>query len=334
MSMGCVAIRGQGVAASCCGYLLDGAGFQLSLTERPRPRVPAIVVSPATQALVSDVLRQPDLFHGLRRIDRRIVAWGPKAEPAVLPHSAVVLSEEELIGRIDPRLPPAAGSQSASQPAEWTVFASRPLPESAVEHHFGSRHASAMAVELKTPEATACWIESLSSGWLFLIPGWLIAVGGAPETLLAESRLVADQLRGASLQAAEFPAYPRIADPLCAPAWLACGSAAMAFDPICGDGTGNAVREAILAAAVIRTAARGEAVDGLLSHYRSRLIAGFRRHLELSLDFYRAGNSGPWWDQEIQALERGMAWCAGQLAAAPAFQYRLNGFDLLPVTGR
>jgi hypothetical protein len=230
------------------------------------------------------------------------------------------------------------------------VYASRPLPESAVERHFGSRHASAVAVELKTPEASACWIESLESGWLFLIPGWLIAVGGAPETLLAESRLVADQIRGASHKTAEFPAYPRIADPLCdplrdplcdslrdppsTPAWLACGSAAMAFDPICGDGTGNAVREAILAAAVIRAAARGQPVDGLLAHYRSRLMAGFRRHLELSLDFYRAGHGGPWWEREIQALARGVAWCGGQLAAQPAFRYRLEGFDLLPVTGR
>ena len=102
----------------------------------------------------------------------------------------------------------------------------------------------------------------------------------------------------------------------------------MAFDPICGDGAGNAVREAILAAAVVRAAARGESVDRLLAHYRSRLIAGFRRHLELSLEFYRAGNSGPWWDQEIQALERGVAWCAERLAAEPAFHYRLNGFEL------
>jgi hypothetical protein len=332
--MACAAIRGQGVAASCCAYLLDAAGFRLSPIRQPRRSVPAVVVSLATQTLVSDVLQQPDLFNGLPRIDRRVVAWGPKAEPVVIPHSAVALSEEELLDRIQPRLPAADSGQAA----EWTVFASRPLPESAVERHFGSRQATAVAAELKTPEASACWIESLESGWLFLIPGWLITVGGAPQTLLAGSRLVADQIRGVSHETAGFPAYPRIADPLCdplgTPAWLACGSAAMAFDPICGDGTGNAVREAILAAAVIRAAARGEAVDGLMAHYRSRLIAGFRRHLELSLDFYRTGNGGPWWEREIQALERGVAWCGGQLAAQPAFHYRLSGFDLLPITAR
>jgi len=295
------------------------------VTGATRPRVPAIVVSEATQALVCDVFQQPDLFRDLPRIDRRVVAWGHEAEPLELPHSAVVISEEELTARLQPQLPEAA------QDAEWTIFASRPLPESAVEHHFGSRKAYALAVDCKNG---GCWVESLDSGWLFLIPGWLIAVGGAPEALLAQSRLVARQIRGASEESAAFPAYPRIADPLCAPGWLACGSAAMAFDPICGDGTGNAVREAILAAAVIRAAARGEALDPLLAHYRARLIAGFRRHLELSLQFYRAGNHGQWWDAEILALERGMAWCADRLGPDPAFRYRLNGFELEDMCNR
>jgi hypothetical protein len=332
--MQCVSIRGQGVAASCCAHLLNAAGFPLSRTLQPRPRVPAIVVGLATQTLVSGVLQQPGLFDSFPRLDRRIVAWGPKAEPVVLPHSAVVLPEEALLGRIDP----PARAPDVDPSAQWTVFASRPLPEPAGEHHFGSRHAAAVAVELKAPAASACWIESLDSGWLFLIPGWLIAVGGAPETLLAGSRLVADQIRSVGRDPADFPAYPRIADPLCdgvrGHAWLACGTAAMAFDPICGDGAGNAVREAILAAAVIRAATRGETVDRLLAHYRSRLIAGFRRHLELSLDFYRAANGGPWWKAEMQSLARGVAWCADQLAAAPGFHYRLEGFDLLPATAR
>jgi hypothetical protein len=324
-----IVIDGQGIAALCCAYLLGRVGFRLSLRRRPRPSVPAVMVSRATEELMAGVFQRADLFEGCRRIDRRIVVWGPRAEPVMLPHAAVVLAEETLLERI------ALKAQDASigDSAWYTVFASRTLPEPAVERHFGSRCASAVAVELKAPETPACWIESLESGWLFLIPGWLIAVGSAPETLLAQSRLVADEVRGMGQQRAEFPAYPRIADPLCGPGWLACGTAAMAFDPICGDGTGNAVREAILAAAVIRAARRGEPVIDLLSHYGRRLMAGFQRHLELSLEFYRAGNSGPWWEAEIQALERGLAWCAGQLAGAPAYLYRLEDFDLVPATG-
>ena len=135
---------------------------------------------------------------------------------------------------------------------------------------------------------------------------------------------------GGSLRVAGsgFSACPRIVDPFCAPGWLACGSAALAFAPLCGDGTGNAVREAILAAAVIRAAAGGGDVDRLLAHYRARLIAGFFRHLELCRGFYLSGNCGPWWEREIAALEEGIAWCGLALRSSGAFHYRLNGLEL------
>ncbi len=320
--MASVKIQGWGVAAACCADLLNRAGFAVFQEAQARAGVPAILISAATQTLICDIFQRPDLFHGLRQIERRVVAWGPKAEPVVLPHSAVVISEEELIAGIQPQ-----GMDSPEGHAKWTVFASQPLPESAVEWHFGTRRAVAVPVELKSPEESACWVESLESGWLFLIPGWLIAVGGSPDALLGRSHVVEDQIRTVGTPVADFPAYPRIADPLCAAGWLACGSAAMAFDPICGDGTGNAMREAVLASAIIRAAARGEDVEALLEHYRARLLAGFRRHLEISLDFYRAGNSGPWWVEEIEALERGLAWCT----PPPAFRYRLEGFELVRI---
>jgi hypothetical protein len=282
--------------------------------------VPAIVVSAATQALICDVFGQPQLFAGLPAIDRRIVAWG-RAETVTLPHAAVLLTEEMLVQRLHVQEPEETD-------ASWTVHATRPVPGTE-DRHFGSRKAFAAAVDV---QATACWVESLEHGWLFLIPGWLISVGAPPDALLAESRLVAGQIRGAIGEAAEFPAWPRISDPLCGPGWLACGSAAMAFDPICGDGTGNAVREAILASAVIRAAQRGAPVEPLLAHYRTRLIAGFQRHLQMALQFYRAGNSGPWWDEEIRGLERGVDWCSAKLATAPPFAYRLAGFELEPLS--
>ncbi len=162
----------------------------------------------------------------------------------------------------------------------------------------------------------ACAVESQAGGWRFLLPGWRIEVGAA----------------GAGTAA--FPAYPRIADPLCAPGVLTCGAAAMAFDPICGDGTGNAIREAILACAVIRAAARGEPMDALLSHYRARLLAAFGKHLELALEFYRAANTGPWWAEEIRAMEEGARWGQRELAQMPPFRYRLEGFELAPISDR
>ena len=285
------------------------------------------MLSQSTQALIADVFQRSDLFAGLPRIENRIVAWGPDSKSVALPHSSVLVSERDLSARLLPG--PLSDGQERDAEAEWSVLASRPLPASAIEHHFGTRIAVSLAVDLKDESnPSACWIESLESGWLFLTPGWLLAVGGTPESLLAQSRVVAAQIHEPRSTPREFPAYPRIADPFCGPGWLACGTAALAFDPLCGDGVGNAIREAILAAAVIRAIAEGANVDGVLAHYRGRLLAGFARHLDLCRQFYATGNSGPWWDSEFGQILKGMEWCGRQTENERRFRYRLNGFEL------
>jgi hypothetical protein len=322
-----VVIRGDGIAACCCAHLLDVAGFRVVQEKAGRAKVPSIMLSQSTRALIADVFQRNDLFEGLPRIENRIVAWGPDSRPVALPHSSVLVSEQDLAARL--LRGPLSDGQERDAEAEWIVLASRPLPPSAIEHHFGTRIAVALEVDLKDEsDASACWIESLEAGWLFLTPGWLLAVGGTPELLLAQSRLVAAQIHEPPSTPRQFPAYPRIAAPLCGPGWLACGTAALAFDPLCGDGVGNAVREAILAAAVIRAIAEGANVDGVLAHYRGRLLAGFTRHLELCRKFYAAGNSGPWWDAELELILKGTEWCGRQMGDEKPFRYRLNGFEL------
>lgn len=330
--MQCVAIRGDGIAACCCAHLLATAGFRVTMEKADRTPVPAVLLSARTQALIGDVFGRRDLFTGLPRIEKRCVAWGHGSESLVLAHSSVIVSEAVLAER----LPPSGlldGPELEREP-EWTILASRPLPTSTVERHFGSRMASALRVELvQGIDSSTCWIESLEGGWLFLIPcgdnvGWLLAVGGTHELLLDQSRIVGQQIEGVRGNAGQFPAYPRIADPFCGPGWLACGSAALAFDPLCGDGAGNAVREAILAAAVIRAEADGAPATDVLAHYRARLLAGFRKHLELCRQFYTAGHSGPWWNTELDFLQEGLEWSARQMNDSKPFQYRLSGFEL------
>jgi hypothetical protein len=359
-------ILGGGVAANCCAHLLGRAGVgvvsdQTSINQNDRPKIPALLIGTATQALIEDVFERKDVFHGAQRISRRIVAWGSRGseaagnpEPVEVPHSAVVISEQDLVARLRPAfvLPPA-GFETHRDTAAWTIvtspagYAMRTKPGGLtkpgdltrsgdltnVSRHFGSRIAHASAVQLKTNCASdACWIESLESGWLFLLPGptsaWLLSVGGP------HSRMVAAQIESLGAPAGQFPAYPRVSDPLCGDGWLACGNAAMAFDPICGDGTGNAIREAILACAVIRAAARPETndKDALLAHFRTRLLAGFLKHLELCRQFY-AACSGKWWIAELERLDDGIAWCREQLGGEPRFRYRLRGFELEPVLG-
>jgi hypothetical protein len=208
------------------------------------------------------------------------------------------------------------------------------LPVSVESQRFGRREATLVSVELKAgAEPEACWIESLERGWLFLITcevgrGWLLAVGNSEEELLGASRLVARQIANHGTVAGRFPASPRIATPLAGDGWLACGSAAMAFDPLCGDGTSHAVREAVLACAVIGAVAEGTAADGVLAHYQMRLTAGFQRHLGHCLAYYGPGHTDPWWGAELDALREGMARCEAAMKGHDGFRYRLNGLKL------
>jgi hypothetical protein len=298
----------------------------------PRPKVPAVMLTGATQQLVQDVFQRSDIFAGVPVIDKRIVVWGAEARPVTLPHAAVVISEQALLDRIGPQL--AAPDGPDTQEAGWRILTARPLPAPSVECEFGAHIATASAVKLKAGyDAHACWVESLETGWLFLLPigeqsAWLLSVGDLPDELLAGSRLVGDQIVEISPSRGKFPAHPRIADPLCGEGWLACGTAALGFDPLCGDGTGNAVREAILASAAVRAIADGADTSAVLAHYRARLLGGFKRHLEICQEFYRRGRCGEWWDQELAALQLGIEWSTRELADAPASRYRLNGFAL------
>jgi hypothetical protein len=289
------------------------------------------MIGETAQRVLADIFPGAELFAGLPRIRKRVVQWGPRAEALTLPHSAVMVSEQTLLSRIEPLL-----TQPHAAPGDipdWTIFSARPLPEPSREIHFGSRVAAASVVQLKPgcdPEAS--WVESLPHGWLFMLPngenGSLLSVGGGAESLLAESSLVGGQILSVAGNARSFPCHPRAAEPLCGPGWLACGSAALGFDPLCGDGSGYAAREAILASAVVRAAAEGSPSGGLLAHYRARLLAGFEKHLQVCAEFYRSGHSGPWWDEQKTATERGLAWCRTQLSGTGAFQYRLSGFSL------
>jgi len=315
------------VAASCCAYLLGKAGLNVTLQPVDRPRLPAILLGDHALALIRDVFERADLFESAPKIRKRMVAWGRNASVLAVDHSAVVVSEELLLQGLSP-MPAPTGTAP-----DFALYASRPLPAAVEEYRFGSRLASAVAVKLNAgADPEACWIESLEAGWLFLIPNapdmaWLLAVGSEPAELLAASRVIQEQIAEAHPQSSKFPAYPRIVSPLYGDGWLACGTAAMAFDPLCGDGTAHAIREAILASAVIRAGAN----PGMLAHYQARLTAGFRRHLELCQGFYTSGGDGPWWRHELDAIQQGIAWCDRQLAAHGDFRYQLTDFELHPL---
>jgi len=325
-----IAIHGDGVAARCCARLLTNAGFSITFTLRDRSRIPAIMLGEQSLALIRDVFENPALFATAPPITRRVVAWGDTQNAHEVPHSAVVVSEKQLLETIG-----CPSDEAADRPPDFTIYTTPPLPPGIAEKTFGSRRAAAARVSLKeSASESACWIESLPEGWLFLIPNstdatWLLAIGAPLESMLAASRLIAPLIHITSARSAEFSSCPRLLTPACGENWLACGSVAMGFDPICGDGTAQAIREAILASALIHGLFNNMDKSALLSHYEMMLTASMRRHLLLCAEFYRTGGTGPWWRTELQSLIDGHTWCTARLAQAPEPQFQLNGFELL-----
>jgi hypothetical protein len=184
-----------------------------------------------------------------------------------------------------------------------------------------------MKVELiETAPQDACWIESVEDGWLFLNSGWLLAVGADS---LEKSKVVKEQVARVEGMTGSFPASPRMMTPLGGDVWMACGSAALGFDPLCGDGTAHAVREAILASAVIRAMARGQEPGPLLAHYEARLTAGLERHLAQCRAYYLSGGSGAWWAAEAESAAHGMEWCRQKVERHGPFRYQLQGLELV-----
>lgn len=328
-----VAIHGSGIAACCCSYLLRDSDLALQIFESERASLPAVLLSPATQILLQDVFGDSALFRDFPTIRKRVVLWGRDAQVVELPHSGIVIPESCLLDRLWPRIRLQQQTESHCE-ADWRVLCSRASCPDGELHAFGSRVAAASQVQLSSrADSEACWIESVDSGWLFLLPNGsgsatLISVGGDVGTLLDNSRLIAAQISAVDSASARFPAYPRIHAPLCDTDWLACGSAAMGFDPVCGEGAGHAVREAILVSAVVRAIAGGARPADLLAHYSSRLLAGFLRHLEICREFYVAASCGEWWQSEIALLEKGTDWTRNQLPQRPPTQFRLVGFNL------
>ena len=332
-----VSIRGSGVAALCSAHLLSRAGMRVSVEGTQRPRLPVVMLSGPSLALLHDVFGDLSCLADLPRIRRRVVAWGADAEPVTVPHSAIVSSEATLLGLFAHK----QNSHAKSGPG-WSIVAAPPFATETQTHPFGDRYASVASVRFtETAPSDACFAESLENGWLFLIPnaprrGYLLAAGGDLETMLAQSRLVAPQINCVESIQGQFPAHPRIQWPLCGEGWLACGTAAMSFDPLCGDGVAHAVREAILASAVVQAVAQGADPDSLLAHYRARMTAGLARHIRLCEEFYQTGHHSDWWTSQLTALRAGEDWCARRVSESASeqptgeakFRYQLQGFEL------
>jgi flavin-dependent dehydrogenase len=161
-------------------------------------------------------------------------------------------------------------------------------------------------------------LETVPGGWLFFIPtgkqtGIIQAVtafhGDESELLVREligrSTYVKQAVADITGTVACHPAMPAFCLPSGSHGWLAVGEAALAQDPLSGDGVGTSIRSAVLAAAVLAAVAAGEDDQRYLEYYSCRLARAARVHLEILLDYYSLSGD-PAWSEEISAMRTGV----------------------------
>ena len=91
------------------------------------------------------------------------------------------------------------------------------------------------------------------------------------------------------------PIAPRLAASLCGADRLVVGESALALDPLRGDGSGFALRGALLAQAVLAAIEDGHGIAQYLAHYEKRLRSTFVGHLRGCSAHYGAARHSAIW---------------------------------------
>jgi len=326
-----IIIDGDGTAALCCAHLLQRSSIPFSLKPHTPGKQPAILLGSQAISLLKDVSQARHLLDAGWQIERRVVQWGNAREPRLIPHYAVSISEEALLAGMRASL--AHGPEDSQGNADWRIVTRRSNSADAFDV-FGRRQAISQRVVLKRSEDSRnCWVESTPHGWLFLLPfseneASLITSGYEPTRVIEESRLVVPRLSSELSLTGAVSIAPKIARMLHQDKMILTGSAAMRFDPLCGEGAGHAVREAYLTVAVIRAALRGVTVDDLLDHYSRRLRQAFLRHLVICSSFYSSGGGSDFWHEEEESLQKGIGELQSQIEDSSPVQFCFNGLDL------
>lgn len=308
-----VRVTGDGVAGWVLTILLQRAGLRVELVPTPRKLLPTLLLPASTVQLFRDVLAAPNFLEASPRVTQRLVRWGDGVTQT-FEHDGLVVQEEHLLAELAKLASP---SIALVQP-DFRIQAQGDISSETIR--------SAWQIDVEVPaDFAACAMEAVSEGWLFLLPGTkLLAVGDRPSQLLSQSHLIAPLLLSSGSAKGPFNVAPRLHSELSADKELRCGSAAATLDPISGGGTAYALREAILAAAVVRGIAEGGDALSLLAHYEDRVTASWDLHIKQARGFYANVSLGPWWEVQTRTFK------LEQRIPKP-IRYRLEYDRLIPV---
>jgi flavin-dependent dehydrogenase len=333
-----IVIRGSGLAGIAAAKLLHDRGMDVRLTAWPRRNDRIIAIPLETLTLASSLfgfnvaaLKIGSIVTG-RRVD-----WD--GEPAtVVPQTALACDAGEFTAALADRLPDQLRVLAgADDETDWTIEASGRSSDNPTA---GGYRVGQLARIVDRDVQSITTIAATPRGWTFTLPhpagGTAIlmvtpSASMAPTTPeAAAERLTAEGLTVAAADILSLgnpqPIAPHLTQPLAAENRLRIGDAAMALDPLRGDGVGFALRGALLAQAVIAAIEAGGDRAQLFKHYNRRLGEVFVSHLRGCSSHYRAARYAEIWRADIVAMD-----CLSErMEPAPGgYEFRLEERDLV-----
>lgn len=294
---------GAGIAGLTCARVLVELGWQVELYGAPPPGPPALLLTPMTRALLGDIWRGL-LIPELRTLAARSVTWSDRSErlarePSVVVDGPALVRELEARAHADgvrlvgnPSVPSRRRSPVRTN-AIWTIEARGRDARIARAHYEWSGRRHMLVATVGMARSDLARIKAIASGWVFVFPtedgrGLVqVMLPGKPKLperrlreLLYDAGWTHDVELDDAVDVRVFTGAPRMLQAPYKTRWIAIGDAAMVLDPICGDGTGAALRGAVLAAAALDAIERARIGPRIaLGHYRRRLRAAFVAHL-------------------------------------------------------
>lgn len=347
-------VFGGGIGALCCAALLRRKGWNVTLSLPPKTQSPTVVLNPVTIQIIHEIFGDANyVLRNAQPISRHYINWGDNRPDEYTPSSGFTLTADLLSSRVLDLLKQDSqliidntGSEPSEGTFDWQVYAMNTGRTETPARRFGERCAISVDVTLHDDSDNATsFIEATPGGWLFLAPvapGRAVLQAVVPEKsseIGATVRALLDHTKEIKRVVKDFEGDPFVVN--CAPKklsrmdgpnWLATGTAAFSYDPLCGDGTGYALRAAILAAAVLDGIDRGTTKESLISYYKLRLTYAFYTHLRSCVSLYSSASFNEIWHRDLNVTTEGLREVEQELAGMSTNHYRLNEFELLPMS--
>jgi 2-polyprenyl-6-methoxyphenol hydroxylase-like FAD-dependent oxidoreductase len=309
-------VVGSGVAGLSAARMLSRNGWLLRMTPSEQALRRWIALNDAAKFLLEKIWGE-ELFSGLRahRLTRRIVAWSAP-QPACIEQHFIVTDVADLVARMHWLLRPVAlyAESTGADPFRIVtggVEASDGFAPMLVIG--GTRRAAQLPVVVSAAfDPHALLIEACAEGWMALLPtgedeATLIAVsvGGLPvDRMLAASRYTSRLVAAVEVDGQTALSAPHLRlPPHDGASSLYAGHAAIAFDPISGDGAATSLRTAHLAALSLEASANGADMCALRAFYDYRLRRAMAAHLEGLAKLYGDAPFRRDWAVELAANE-------------------------------